>query len=157
MLHGSPRRTRVDHSSDRRPDQKKNKSIFSTFNINSPSPRKFVADDAEEEKNTPDVSVAVAEDSLLKVQDAELLNDRGVASSHGSGTTSHGSKDSVGGGGAAGKTNSHYGGNMLTVSDVPTGAATPPQLLAAPQVRERWMDGLTGQGQETPKTFVVAN
>ena len=126
--------------------------MFSTFNINSPSPRKFIADDAEEEKNTPDVSVAVAEDSLLKVQDAELLNDRGVASSHGSGTTSHGSKDSVGGGGAAGKTNSHYGGNMLTVSDVPDWSSNASATAGSPTgtgTLDGWSDRTrTGNSQD---------
>ena len=64
-------------------------------------------------------TAAVVEEPLLKVQDADLLG--GVASSHGSGTPSHGSsKDSVGGGGGGGRANNHYGGNMLTVTDTPS-------------------------------------
>ena len=67
--------------------------------------------------------MSVVEDPLLKVQDAELLlNDRGggsgVASSHGSGTPSHGS-----GSGSGRASNPHYGGNMLTVTDTPDWAA----------------------------------
>ena len=98
------------------------------------------------------MNAAAAEDSLLKVQEAEL-NDRGVASSPGSGTTSHCSKDSVGGGGA-GKTNSHYGGNMLTVSDAPDWSGNASAVAGSPSGTET-PGGPTGKGQEIHEMFLA--
>ena len=74
------------------------------------------ADNIEDEVAIKDDSTdlnatAVSEEPLLKVQEADLPNDRGgAASSHGTSTQSHGSR-----------TNSSHvvGGNMLTVTDTP--------------------------------------
>ena len=87
------------------------------------------------------------DDPLLKVQDADpLLNDRGggsgVASSHGSGTPSHGS----GSGSGRASNHPHCGGNMLTVTDTPdwaAGGGSSPAGGTSP----------TGRGMQIPLVF----